>query len=208
MTIPRPQRCMHATAALCAAVAACAQWNFELDTTFRTQITQQYVNSLAVLPTGELLLSGTMRFPGDMSDRLLAKVDQTGDRVLSFPFTYGGGKITPWADRFFVSVGQTIRRVHASGALDLSYHHMNSVPYVQSNTGGDYHVFPDGRVLVSGSHTLSDTQRGFVGSYELIWFTNTGYLDTTRIHRNANGPIYAFKELPDGKFICTCNCTQ
>jgi hypothetical protein len=49
---------------------------------------------------------------------------------------------------------------------------MNDGPYFASLQGGDYHVFPDGRVLMSGSHQLSDTIRGFVG-YEPIWFTNT-----------------------------------
>ncbi|MBX2978521.1 MAG: T9SS type A sorting domain-containing protein [Flavobacteriales bacterium] len=85
---------------------------------------------------------------------------------------------------------------------------MNSNTSFQSLTGGDYHVFPDGRVLLSGSHTLSDTARGYVGQYNLIWFSNEGYLDTTRLHRQANGTIWQFKELPDGKFICTCSCSQ
>lgn len=94
------------------------------------------------------------------------------------------------------------------GLVDPSFISMNSNPAFQSQTGGDYHVFPDGRVLLSGSHTLSDTARGFVGQYRLVWFSNEGYLDTTRTHRQANGPIGEFKELPDGKFICTCSCTQ
>ncbi|HRW90311.1 MAG TPA: hypothetical protein P5027_10200, partial [Flavobacteriales bacterium] len=85
---------------------------------------------------------------------------------------------------------------------------MNDGPYFLSGSLGDYHIFPDGRVLLSGTHIMSDSIRGFEGTYELIWFTNTGYLDTTRVHRNANGPIWGFKELPDGKFICSCSCTQ
>ncbi|MEZ4807704.1 MAG: T9SS type A sorting domain-containing protein [Flavobacteriales bacterium] len=80
---------------------------------------------------------------------------------------------------------------------------MNSDPYFSSLQGGDYHVFPDGRVLMTGAHTLNDPVRGFVGLYNLIWFTNTGYLDTTRVHRRSNGVMYAFEEQPDGKFLCT-----
>ncbi|MBK7286690.1 MAG: delta-60 repeat domain-containing protein [Flavobacteriales bacterium] len=47
-----------------------------------------------------------------------------------------------------------------------------------------------------------DSVRGFVGWYSLIWLNNDGSLDTTRIHRQSEGPIVRFKELPDGKFIC------
>ena len=73
---------------------------------------------------------------------------------------------------------------------------------------GDYHIFPDGRVLVGGTHTLLDTARGFVGNYDLIWFSNTGYLDTTRIHRRGNGEMNRFHPLPNGQFIGSCTCTE
>ena len=33
-------------------------------------------------------------------------------------------------------------------------------------------------------------------------------LDTTRIHRQANGTLWRFTALPDGKFLCSCNCTE
>ncbi len=69
------------------------------------------------------------------------------------------------------------------------------------NQPGDYHVYPDGRVLISGGHSLNDPEHGFVGEYNLIWFTNTGYLDTTRPHRRCNGTIYDIEPLPDGKFL-------
>ncbi|HMC96737.1 MAG TPA: T9SS type A sorting domain-containing protein [Flavobacteriales bacterium] len=85
---------------------------------------------------------------------------------------------------------------------------MNSGPYFGSLQGGGYHVYPDGRLLISGAHTLSDTARGFEGLYNLIWFSNTGYLDTTRVHRKGNGVVYGFKELPNGQFICAGTCTQ
>ncbi|MBK6754450.1 MAG: delta-60 repeat domain-containing protein [Flavobacteriales bacterium] len=85
---------------------------------------------------------------------------------------------------------------------------MNASPYFYSLTYGDYHVYADGAVLASGQHLLSDSTRGFVGFYDLIWFSNTGYLDTTKVHRQSNGIMWEFKELPDGKFICSCSCTQ
>ena len=71
-------------------------------------------------------------------------------------------------------------------------------------------MYPDGRTLLSGAHILSDSIRGFEGLYNLIWFSNTGYLDTTRTHRKGanNCAVYRFKELPNGQFICTSTCTQ
>jgi hypothetical protein len=84
---------------------------------------------------------------------------------------------------------------------------MNLGRYFTSLQGGDYHVYPDGRVLMSGAHVLSDSIRGFEGLYSLIWFSNEGYLDTTRTHRLCNGVIYAIEEQPDGKFLCTGTMT-
>jgi hypothetical protein len=200
-----------AAAALFAAAAAWPQWSFTLDTTFRTQIVDKNVNALHLLPDGGIFLSGRIRFPGDISDRGSAKLLPDGTRDMGFPAfpqTTGGGKIVPWGAAFYVLPAATVRRMTPDGLIDPTFVSTNASPYFLSGSGGDFHVFPDGRVLLSGTHMLSDSIRGFVGSYELIWITNTGYLDTTRVHRNANGPIWAFKELPDGKFICSCSCTQ
>jgi uncharacterized delta-60 repeat protein len=199
-------------AALCAAfltgTTMLAQWTFRLDTTFRTQILDQNVNSLILLGDGKILVSGRVRFQGDMSVRGSARLNSDGARDVTFNDFNGQGRLTPWNDKFYVAIGATVRRLQGDGYLDPSFIGMNTGLYFTSSSGGDYHVFPDGRVLLSGSHTLSDSIRGFEGQYNLIWFSNTGYLDTTRTHRRANGTIWEFKELPDGKFICTCSCTQ
>jgi hypothetical protein len=92
--------------------------------------------------------------------------------------------------------------LNINGSDDPDFIHMNAGPYFSSLQGGDYHVFPDGRVLMTGTHLLDDTARGFVGPYRLIWFSNTGYLDTTRVHRQANGGIRRIRELVDGRFLC------
>ncbi len=203
-------------AALCAAfltsTVAPAQWNFELDTTFRTEIQHRYVNSLLVDTGGMVITSGVMRYPGEFSDKRLVRLYENGLRDETFNNSgLGGGRLRPWQqDKCYVNAGSIVRRILLpSGDIDptFSMGYMQ-IPYFLNSTGGDYHVFDDGRVLMSGSHLLSDSIRGFEGYYELIWFTSTGYLDTTRVHRNANGPIYDFKELPDGKFICSCSCTQ
>lgn len=69
--------------------------------------------------------------------------------------------------------------------------------------GGDFHIHPDGSLLISGAHFLNDTINGFEGIYSLIWFTNTGHVDMTKQHRKCNGVIYEIHEQPDGKFLCT-----
>jgi hypothetical protein len=206
-------RTMHTVAALLAATVSFTQWHFRLDTTFRTSITERNVNSMAFLSTGELLLSGRIRFQTDppwvSADRYLASVDVNGEQVPEFPYGYGGGKLTPWEDRFYVSVGQTVRRVFSSGMVDPSFIGLNSGPYFMSLFGGDYHVYPEGHVLVSGRHDLLDSIRGFVGKYNLMWFSNEGYLDTTRIHRKGNNCfVNQFAELPNGQFICTSTCSE
>jgi uncharacterized delta-60 repeat protein len=212
MTSTLWMRTIHAVTALVAATAACAQWSFQLDTTFRTQIVQQNVNAIHVLPGTGIYLSGRVRFPGDMSDRPLSLIDETGEQVVSFPFSWGGGKMVPWTNRLYIQNGNLVRRMNLDGTIDLSFASQSggsgSAPYISLPTNGDFHVFPDGRVLLSGSYTLSAAAYGFVGQYHLIWLTNTGYLDTTRVHRQANGVIRAFTELPDGKFLCSCTCTQ
>ena len=195
-------------AAALAAIATFPQWVFQLDSTFRTQITQQNVNSIVIMPSEDLLISGQIRFPGDMSTRGSARLHSDGERDQSFTDFNGGGKLTPWDGKYYVGIGQTVRRLLGSGYLDPSFIGLNLGPYFSSLSGGDYHVFDDGRVLITGHHILSDSIRGFEGSYHLIWFSNEGYLDTTRIHRQANGVMWDFTALPDGKFLCSCSCTE
>ncbi|MEO8588175.1 MAG: delta-60 repeat domain-containing protein [Flavobacteriales bacterium] len=167
------------------ATTICAQIPFSLDTTFRTVIGQQYVNSVLPLPDGKLIASGIMRFPDEFSDKRLVRLLPDGTRDESFYNSGLGGGLISWqADKFYVNAGIPRRILLPSGNNDPTFAvGVMSIPYFSSLQGGDCHVYPDGRVLVSGKHTLSDTARGFVGNYNLIWFTNTGYLDTTRVHR-------------------------
>jgi len=190
------------------ATGALAQVPFSLDTTFRTTIQDQYVNSIVVLPSGELLLSGMMRFPGDFIFRGSVRLLSNGQKDPSFAYFTGAGKLTPWNDHFYVFVGQEVQRLLPTGQPDATFIGLSTGPYFSSLQGGDYHVYPDGRVLISGAHLLDDAARGFVGEYDLIWFSNTGYLDTTRIHRKGNGTVWFFEQLPDAGFICHHTGTQ
>ncbi|MEO8588835.1 MAG: T9SS type A sorting domain-containing protein [Flavobacteriales bacterium] len=195
-------------AILLAACTGMAQQPFDLDTTFRTQIDTWNVFDLLPLEDGDVVVSGNIKFPGDIEFRGGARLNPDGimDDV-NFPVAYLNGKMVPWGTKFYGGSGPGVRRVNADWTLDDTFG-MISSPYFSAFQGGDFHVFPDGRILMSGSHYLDDTARGFVGSYELIWFSNTGYLDTTRIHRNANGTIFRFKQLPNDQFICAGYCTM
>jgi len=191
-------------AALWAATVAAAQQPFDLDPNFRTTIQQQGIGSILERPDGEIIVSGSMYYPSqfDLRGGILLTAD--GAVNSTFPaYGYMGGKIVPWgADRFYAGNGQGIRRSWLDdGALDNNFNALNQ-PLYSIFQGGDFHVFPDGRVLISGLDQVRDSVRGFVGWYSLIWLNNDGSLDTTRIHRQSEGPIVRFKELPDGKFIC------
>jgi uncharacterized delta-60 repeat protein len=190
------------------ATEAVPQWSFSLDTAFRTTIIDQNVNALRVLQDGRIFLSGRIRFPGSINQTGSVRLLPDGARDLTFPGwpqSTGGGKLFPWNDGFYVSNG-LIWRMTSVGLIDPTFLNEDDLYYfIQS---ADYHVFPDGRVLMSGQHLLSDTAHGFTGVYGLVWLTNTGGLDTTRTHRNANGVIWDFAEMPDGKFLCSCSCTQ
>ena len=176
---------------------------FALDSTFRTSIVESNVNS-ALIQSGVLVvLSGNMKLPGDLSYRSGLRLLPNGNRDVSFASVANmGGKITPWNERIYSANGTGVRRQFTNGQIDPEFIFIDDGPYFASLAGGDYHVYPDGRLLMSGRHILSDTIRGLVGYYNLIWFSNQGYLDTTRTHRRGNGNVFQFAPLPDGGFIC------
>jgi hypothetical protein len=90
------------------------------------------------------------------------------------------------------------------GAWDSSFQNPPD-PLLGIGQAGDFYVFPDGRLLISGNYELLDTLRGFVGwGYGLVWLNSDGNLDTTRIHRwiGGGGIINRVRALADGRFIC------
>ncbi len=204
MKRPTAIKTVIALAATLAASAAWPQQPFDLDTTFKFNAGSVYLASILPLPDGDVILSGQISIPGEWPiERSGVRLHADGSRNMEYQYGYMGGKITPWQDRFYCGNGQGIRRFLLSGEIDTAYKPMYQIPYFNVGQGGDYYVFPDGRVLVSGSHYLQDSIRGFVGEYGLIWFTNQGYLDTTRIHRRSSASIYHLFSLPEGKFICS-----
>jgi hypothetical protein len=203
-----------------AATNSVAQTSFELDPSFQVGINSSYVASISLMNDGMILVSGMLNFTesGINGDRGSARLFSNGYNDGSFPTfpqTTGGGTIIPWSQGYYVSVGQTIRRLLQNGFIDNEFISMNLGPYFAALQGGDYHVFNDGRIVVSGQHLLMDSTRGFEGIYSLIWFSNEGYLDTTRIHRQSNGRMFEFEAFPEGsvaevegKFLCSTQGTQ
>ena len=190
-------------AALWAATSAAAQQPFDLDPSFEMNLVDEYVSSLLIDDQGGVLLSGRLTFTDLEFQRRNGRVFPNGVRDGAYYTSgLGGGKLAAWSDaRVYVATDQTVRRLNADGTQDPSFIEMNLGPYFSSLQGGDYHIFPDGRVLFTGTHLLNDTVRGFVGPYRLVWFSNTGYLDTTRVHRQGNGAITTITEDAQGRFL-------
>ncbi|MBL0129662.1 MAG: T9SS type A sorting domain-containing protein [Flavobacteriales bacterium] len=193
-----------------------AQQPFDLDPDFATSIERHYVNSLCPLTDGKLYISGDIRFTGELSSRYFLRLNNDGSIDDGFPDVFaGGGKITPWSNGYYCGTGQQVSRLHLDASMDNSFDMNSAWQLVSVFQGGDYHVFPDGRILFTGGCPMNDPDHGFVGEYNLVWFTNTGYLDTTRIHRKGNGNMFEFEALHPaspqgqaGQFVCSIQGTE
>ena len=179
-----------------------AQQPWSVDTTFRIDAQERGASSVIPLPDGKVIVSGGIQFPGNANTTRLSRLNAEGSRDLSFfESGFGGSTITLWNDRFYAEGGTTVRRFLMDGQLDPTFIEMNSGPYFSSLQAGDFHIYPDGRVLLAGAHDLQDPVRGYNGLYHLIWFSNTGYLDTTRAHRRGTGALREIEPLPNGQFL-------
>jgi uncharacterized delta-60 repeat protein len=185
-----------------------AQAPLSLDQEFSISHNTWYVSSVLPMEDGKVLASGQLRNAGDILFKSMLRFNADGSVDPNFNSNgIGGGQMVRWNDKIYVAGTQTVRRIQLSGIADPTFQHMNNDELFSSLQGGDYHVYPDGSILMSGAHSLYDTARGFVGIYNLIWFTNTGHLDTTKTHRYCNGVIYEIEQQPDGKFLCSGTCS-
>ncbi|MCW5897984.1 MAG: delta-60 repeat domain-containing protein [Flavobacteriales bacterium] len=85
---------LHSTwlvAAILAATSAVAQQPFGLDASFRTSIHEINVSSILPLSDGKIIVSGRMRFPGEMEDKRLARLLPNGQRDETFNNSGLGG---------------------------------------------------------------------------------------------------------------------
>ena len=194
--------------AVALAIPSTAQTPFALDPSFRTNINAINVRSVLPVEDDKIIVSGQAYFGTSTVLKAGGRLFADGTQDLSFaPVPNMGGKLVRWQDKIYASNGNGVRRLTMDGYIDPSFISLNSDPLFSSLQGADYHVYPDGRLLISGLHNLYDTTHGFVGYYTLIWFTNTGHVDTTQHHRWSNGSTDAIAQLPDGKFMLSCVCT-
>ncbi|MBS1936189.1 MAG: T9SS type A sorting domain-containing protein [Bacteroidetes bacterium] len=203
-----------AVAAVAAATATAAQQPFKLNTGFRTQFQQIAIGDVLERPDGKIIVSGRFVPPGadptsPWGGGLLATngnwIPKPIDRPIVDWYFYMGNKIVPWGDEmFYVGVGQGQARYWQDGTWDSLYPVQD--PKMAGGQGGDFHVYPDGRLLLAGNFMLHDPARGHVGMYGLVWLNTDGSLDTTMVPRSIGGPIGAFEHIqqqPDGKFLCS-----
>jgi len=196
-------------ALLVGAATACAQQPFDLDLSYRTQIDEIYVSSIAVLSNNQILASGVISFNGSSQEHGCVRLNPDGSRDNSFPtfpYSYGGSKITPWNDRYYVAGGLP-RRLTPNGLVDNSFQSLNDNPEFSSGQSADYFVYPDGSVVITGYHIVNVPDSGWQNIYCLIWFNNDGTLDLTRQPRYGNGTINLIVPQPDGKFLLSGSCT-
>jgi len=187
----------------------CAQEAFELDQGFRTTFERVAVHSAISLPNGSVIISCNIDNPSPLGGYwYLLRLFPNGTMDTGFAFEVGGGGKLILRDSVFYISQEFVWRAYLDGRRDTTfdmYPGINSL-YSPGSTF-DYHVFPDGRILLSGDGFVHHPELGNLGEFNLIWFNANGQLDYTRTNRRANGATYQFAELPDGKFIVTCNCT-
>ncbi|MEZ4756947.1 MAG: hypothetical protein R2817_08980 [Flavobacteriales bacterium] len=137
-----------------------AQAPLSLDVSFGCDFNTWYVSSILPLDDGSLLASGKMKFGNDLNFKNMMRFLPNGDRDFDFATNgIGGGTIRRWGDRLYVEVGQAVRRLYLDGEIDYDFIAMSTQTLFSSLQGGDYHVYPDGSILMSGAHSLYDTAR-------------------------------------------------
>lgn len=192
-------------AALLAASTGRGQLAWVMDTTFRTDIEWRGVSDIEFRPNGTWI-SGEFKYLNDAMNwpRYSAVLDEFGNRIITFETAGGGGMMAPWGeDRFYVRNAQgLIRKFYSDGSIDGSFN-IETI-FSSSTHGGDFHVYPDGKVLMTGSHdlwSLADTS--FQGpQYCLVRWDSTGLPDPTFQHRQCqSGIVMKIWQQPDGKFL-------
>lgn len=186
-------------AVLAAAHNGAAQAPLSIDLGFQANIPSQNVYSILPLPEGKVIISGHLNLPGLQYERSGARLLSNGQLDPSFSTTLPmGAKLTAFGDKYYSGNGGIVRRFHMHGAIDNTFNMVGAWPQFMAGQGGDYHVFPDGRVLMGGYHSLNIPSQGILGDYNLIWFTSAGQVDTTRVHRTGNGTTWRLKQYPEG----------
>lgn len=195
-----------ALVAMFATSAGHGQTAWVLDTSFRSTFEWGNVNDIEFRPEG-ILVSGQWKYLNDAMNwpRRITYLSETGQHDIAAQVGGGGGMMAAWGDRFYVGTGQGIVRKYYSD-LETDYGYNTNTAFENTTHGGDFHVYPNGKVLKTGSHgmySLADTSLLGWG-YCLVRCDTTGMPDTTFTHRQCtNGFLQKILELPDGKFLCS-----
>lgn len=193
-----------ALVAMFTASAGHGQTAWVLDTTFRSPFEWGNVNDIEFRPEG-LLVSGQWKYLNDGFNwpRHITYLSETGMHDITAQVGGGGGMMAAWGDRFYVGTGQgVVRKFYADLETDYSFDITGL--FASTTHGGDFHVYPDGKVLMTGSHDLwSVVDTTFIGpQYCLVRWDTTGLPDPTFTHRQcSSGIAQKILALPDGKFL-------
>jgi hypothetical protein len=189
--------------AIGAATTNHAQVPLSVDTTFRSPILSGsiYVGDLFHFADGRVIASGLMELaPDPWNPKSLVLMDAHGEVISTVGGSSGSGRIIANGDKFFIGGGQFYRKWNADLTLDWNYHNIN--PFISPQHGGRFHVYPDGKVITTGSMDLrSFTDTSILGyGYCLVRFDTNGYWDTTFTPRKCvSGFVSNVSELPDGR---------
>ncbi|MBL0129660.1 MAG: T9SS type A sorting domain-containing protein [Flavobacteriales bacterium] len=203
------KRYLIAAALFAGAAAICAQVPWQLDPTFRTQINTENVNSLALLPNGQILISGRINYTNSPLDDNWStmRLNADGSRDDSFPpwplSAGGGGKIVPWNDKFYIRSVSMVRALN-NGLRDAQFTMAND-QFFDVLQLEDFFVYPDGSLVIVGGFDLHYPDHD--GVYNMVWVTNTGAIDLSRPPRKGNGDVTMIQPQTDGKFILSGGIT-
>ncbi len=185
------------------ATASHAQVPLSVDTIFHSPVLSGsiYVGDLFHFADGRVLASGLMELaPDPWNPKSLVLMDAHGEVISTVGGSSGSGRIIANGDKFFIGGGQFFRKWNTDLTLDWSYHNIN--PFISPQHGGRFHVYPDGKVITTGSMDLrSFTDTSILGyGYCLVRFDTNGYWDTTFTPRKCvSGFVSNVSELPDGR---------
>ena len=171
---------------------------WSVDTSFHTDLQLRSVSDIEFRDDG-LLISGQFRFTGDPNIYGSALLDYDGHFVAG---NAGGGWIIPWSDYLYLGIGAGVRRMFSDYTVDYSY--PGDSPFISSIHGGQFYVYPDGKVLITGGHDLWSRQdTSFLGpQYCLVRMDADGLPDSTFHHRQCqSGVTQQILRLADGKFL-------
>lgn len=188
-------------AALCAAAWGHAQQPLSVDTTFRTSIVERYVGDVHFMDDGNILLSGNLTFASETwLANGIALLDQTGVEFYKSGGP-GAGRIIPWQDKLFIGHNRLNTDLTEDFGYDLAG---PNNPFVEYWNDGQIHVYPDGKVITTGSLLLrsyEDTTTIGV-NYCFVRLDTIAYPDSTFTHRQCQtGYASRIFEMDDGRFI-------